>query len=265
MFEAGLAHVRLFVCLAGLMMGMALVAGTHVEVMAQDPNQASQSSSGDDPYREARLALAAEVKSELEEIVEDKDLAISHERVLAALEKVPRHEFVPDHLVRYSYRNRPLEIGHGQTISQPLIVALMSALADVRSSDKVLEVGTGSGYQAAVLGELAGEVYSIEIIEPLGRKAGETLARLGYEKVHTRIGDGYAGWPENAPFDAIVVTAAPDYIPRPLVEQLKTGGRLVIPVGDYHQELVVIEKLADGTTRKRDIIPVRFVPLTREK
>lgn len=229
--------------------------------MAQDPIHDAQS----DPFREARLALAAEVSSELEEIIADKGLAISPERVLGALKKVPRHEFVPGHLVRHAYRNRPLEIGHGQTISQPLIVALMSALADVGPSEKVLEVGTGSGYQAAVLGELAGEVYSIEIIEPLGLTAGETLQRLGYGNVKTRIGDGYAGWPEEAPFDAVVVTAAPDYIPQPLIEQLKPGGRLVIPVGDYYQELVVVEKLADGTTRKRDVIPVRFVPLTREE
>ncbi|MBU2581549.1 MAG: protein-L-isoaspartate(D-aspartate) O-methyltransferase [Alphaproteobacteria bacterium] len=231
-----------------------------VVAMVQDPKNGAAG----DVFHQARNALAAEVAAELQSIIAERKLPIATERVLYALAKVPRHEFVPDHLMRHAYRNRPLEIGHGQTISQPLIVALMSALADVQKSDKVLEVGTGSGYQAAVLGELAGSVFSIEIIEPLGRQAEETLRRLGYENVHTRIGDGYAGWPEEAPFDAIVVTAAPDYIPQPLVEQLKPGGKLVIPVGDFQQELVQVEKLADGSTRKREVIPVRFVPLTRE-
>ncbi len=185
------------------------------------------------------------------------------ERVLAAMRRVPRHEFVPKEERRAAYRNRPLPIGHGQTISQPFIVALMTDLLRVNERSKVLEVGTGSGYQAAVLAELAGDVYSIEIVEPLGREAASVLARLGYANVRTRIGDGYAGWPEHAPYDAIVVTAAPDHVPPALVEQLKPGGRLVIPVGGFSQDLMVIEKQADGRTTSREVIPVRFVPLTR--
>lgn len=240
----------------GWMMVAALAMGTtSVVAMAQDK----------DPFREARAALIDELAAQLAELQDELEFTVPIDRVLSALAKVPRHEFVSESQARHAYRNRPLPIGHGQTISQPLIVALMSALAEVGRSETVLEVGTGSGYQAAVLGELAGEVYTIEIVEPLGLKAAEVLKRLGYTNVHTRIGDGYAGWSEHAPYDAIVVTAAPDHIPNALVEQLKPGGRLVIPVGDFMQELVVVEKLADGTTRKRDVIPVRFVPLTRDQ
>ncbi len=187
------------------------------------------------------------------------------ERVLAAMRRVPRHEFVPKLERHAAYRNRPVPIGHGQTISQPFIVALMTDLLRVNAKSKVLEVGTGSGYQAAVLAELAGEVYSIEIVAPLGREAASVLARLGYSNVWARIGDGYAGWPEHAPYDAIVVTAAPDHVPPALLEQLRPGGRLVIPVGGLSQDLMVIEKQADGRTTSREVIPVRFVPLTRAK
>ena len=217
-----------------------------------------------DTYREARLALVEEIRQQFKELERDTGLALGQKRVFEAIANVPRHNFVPASHKQQAYRNRPLPIGYQQTISQPLIVALMSALADVDKSEKVLEVGTGSGYQAAVLGELAGSVYSVEIVEPLGRQAAQVLKQLGYDNVHTRVGDGYAGWPEHGPYDAIVVTAAPDHIPNALVEQLKPLGRLVIPVGDFNQELVVVEKLSDGTTRKRDVIPVRFVPLTRE-
>jgi protein-L-isoaspartate(D-aspartate) O-methyltransferase len=186
------------------------------------------------------------------------------ERVLAAMRKVPRHEFVPGDQKRAAYRNRPLPIGEGQTISQPYIVALMTDLLALSPEAKVLEIGTGCGYQAAVLAQIAGEVYSIEIVDSLGRKAAATLARLGYTNVKTRIGDGYQGWPEAAPFDAIIVTAAPDHIPPALIEQLKPGGRLVIPVGTLLQELMVVRKAADGSTLNETIVPVRFVPLTRE-
>lgn len=186
-------------------------------------------------------------------------------RVLEAMRKVPRHEFVPGPQKRLAYRNRPLPIGAGQTISQPYIVALMTDLMELGPDDKVLEIGTGCGYQSAVLAELAGTVHSIEIIDSLGRAAAQTLARLGYGNVETRIGDGYAGWPDAAPFDAIIVTAAPDHIPPALVAQLKPGGRLVIPVGTLSQDLMVVRKNADGTTLNQTIVPVRFVPLTRER
>ena len=186
-------------------------------------------------------------------------------RVLDAMRKVPRHEFVPALQRRSAYRNRPLAIGAGQTISQPYIVALMTDLLQLRPDDKVLEIGTGCGYQAAVLAELARNVYTIEIVPSLGRVAAKTLARLNYENVHARIGDGYKGWPDEAPFDAIIVTAAPDHIPPALIDQLKPGGRLVIPVGTYAQELMVVHKQEDGSTLSEQVVPVRFVPLTREE
>jgi protein-L-isoaspartate(D-aspartate) O-methyltransferase len=187
--------------------------------------------------------------------------------VLAAMRKVPRHRFVPPNLANSAYEDRPLPIGEGQTISQPFIVALMTDLAEPKKSDVVLEVGTGSGYQAAVLAECVARVYTIEIVRPLGERAAAVLKELQYKNVETRIGDGYAGWPSAAPFDAIVVTAAPDHVPQPLIDQLKPGGRLVIPVGAQMggQDLQVIERSADGRTVRRSTLPVRFVPLTREK
>ncbi len=184
-------------------------------------------------------------------------------RVLAAMRKVPRHAFVPDDLVNRAYEDRPLPIGLDQTISQPAIVAEMTALAALGPTSRVLEIGTGSGYQAAVLAEVAGEVYTIEIVEPLARRAAETLRRLGYERIKVRAGDGYQGWPEAAPFDAIVVTAAPPEIPKPLEQQLVVGGRLVIPVGNNVQELVVVTRTETGWER-RSVLPVRFVPMTGE-
>jgi len=186
--------------------------------------------------------------------------------VLAVMGKVPRHRFVPSAQIEYAYENRPLSIGHGQTISQPYIVALMTTLARPERKHKVLEIGTGSGYQAAVLAELAGEVYSMEIIEPLGAQAAQRLRLLGYGNVRTRIGDGYYGWPEAGPFDAIVVTAAASSVPPPLIRQLKPGGRLVIPVGGsfFTQTLMLVEKRPDGRIRTTQILPVSFVPLTGE-
>ncbi len=188
---------------------------------------------------------------------------VRDERVLAALRAVPRHRFIPDTSGAAAYQDRPLPIGDGQTISQPYIVGIMSQLAEVGPGSKVLEIGTGSGYQTAVLAELTSEVYSIEIVEPLARRAAETLRILGYVDVHLRIGDGYAGWPEAAPFDAIVVTAAPPQIPAPLRDQLRVGGRLVIPVGDRWQELMVVVRTADGFEERR-VFPVAFVPMTGE-
>ena len=187
------------------------------------------------------------------------------ETVLDALARVPRHRFVPDSEVGRAYENRPLPIGHGQTISQPYIVALMTDLLDVTPGDRVFELGTGSGYQSAVLAEMGCNVWTMEVVEELGERAAETLAATGYaDRVRTRIGDAYYGWPEAAPFDAIVVTAAGDHVPPPLVEQLKPGGRMVIPVGTgfLTQQLLLVEKLDDGGVRSREVLPVRFVPLT---
>ena len=185
-------------------------------------------------------------------------------RVLAALGRVPRHEFVPVLSRASAYDNRPLSIGHGQTISQPYIVAVMTDLLKVGAGDTVLEIGTGSGYQAAVLADLGASVASIEIVEPLAKEAGVRLQRLGYAKVATRVGDGYHGWPERGPFDAIVVTAAASHVPPPLVQQLKRGGRMVIPIGAAFQtqQLMLVEKRADGALTTRQLMAVRFVPLT---
>lgn len=186
------------------------------------------------------------------------------ESVLQAMLRVERHEFVPTSQRTSAYRNHPLPIGHGQTISQPYIVALMTDLLEPTADDVVLEVGTGSGYQAAVLAELVEHVYSIEIVEPLAVAVKERLSRLGYDNVTTRLGDGYYGWAEHAPFDAIIVTAAAGHVPPPLIEQLKPGGRMVIPVGGPFQVqyLLLIEKDAAGEVRSRQVTAVRFVPLT---
>lgn len=184
--------------------------------------------------------------------------------VMAAMTKVPRHRFVPADQVPYAYANRPLAIGHGQTISQPYIVALMTDLIDPRADQHVLEIGTGSGYQAAVLAELVAQVLSIEIIAPLAEEAAARLKALGYANIQTRAGDGYYGWEEAGPFDAILVTAAASHVPPPLIRQLKPGGRMVIPVGAHFmaQYLLLVEKTAEGQVSTRQILPVSFVPLT---
>ncbi len=188
---------------------------------------------------------------------------IQDENVLRAMRNVPRHEFVPDHLKKYAYADEPLPIGEDQTISQPYIVAYMTERLHLGPEDNVLEIGTGSGYQAAVLAEIIDTVYTIEIVDVLARKAQKTLERLGYENVSVKVGDGYKGWPEHAPFDAIIITAAPTKIPAPLKEQLKVGGRMILPLGDYSQELVLIEKNKKGYEQKK-LLPVRFVPMTGE-
>ena len=179
--------------------------------------------------------------------------------------KVPRHEFVPADVRSLAYADHPLPIGHGQTISQPFIVAFMTEKLDPKPMDHVLEIGIGSGYQAAVLSELVATVHTIEIVAPLARRAEADLKRLGYTNVTARAGDGYKGWPEAAPFDAIIVTCAPDHVPQPLVDQLKEGGRMVVPVGPaYDQSLYLLEKKGNKVER-RAILPVRFVPMTGEK
>ena len=207
-----------------------------------------------DPFLAARLEMV------------ERQIAgrgVADRRVLDAMRRVPRHRFMPVETWDEAYDDHPMPIGRHQTISQPYIVGKMSELAQANPRSKVLEVGTGSGYQAAILAEIAGEVYTIEIVPELARRAAETLAALGYTRVHVREGDGYQGWPEAAPFDAIVVTAAPAKVPRPLLEQLALGGRLVIPVGDEEQYLDVITRTADGYRTTRTLA-VRFVPMTGE-
>ena len=189
---------------------------------------------------------------------------INDQRVVAAMTKVPREEFVPPESRPATYEDGPLPIGYGQTISQPYIVAFMTEQLRLKPSDRVLEVGTGSGYQAAILADLVSEVYSIEIVEPLAKKAEATLQRLGYKNVHLKTGDGYKGWPEAAPFDAIIVTCAPNKVPQALVDQLKDDGRMVIPVGDrFAQQLYLLEK-KNGQLKQSATLPVRFVPMTSE-
>jgi protein-L-isoaspartate(D-aspartate) O-methyltransferase len=205
---------------------------------------------------------------EIQQNVEDTSLYIGkqalNERVMSAMGTVPRHEFVPASLQSSAYENRPLSIGHGQTISQPYIVALMTDLVDPGEQDTVLEIGTGSGYQAAILSALVKKVYSIEIVEALGRSARVRLQELGYDNVETRLGDGYYGWSEQGPFDAIVVTAASSHIPPPLVQQIKPGGIMLIPVGSQFQvqQLTLVKKDKAGGIITRQVLPVRFVPLT---
>ena len=220
-----------------------------------------------DSYVDERQRLVDQIIVETKATSLDTGVDKLSDSVVRAMRAVPRHRFVPPALVGDAYRDEPLPIGLGQTISQPFIVALMTELLDLRPDARVLEVGTGSGYQAAVLAECVAKVYTIEIVAPLGERARETLKGLGYRNVELRIGDGYKGWPEAAPFDAIIVTAAPDHIPQPLVDQLAPKGRMVIPVGSSHgmQNLFVVAKDAEGRVVAKRTIGVRFVPLTRRK
>jgi len=215
-------------------------------------------------FQQQREALVKEIQAHLEQTSRHIDREAFSPKVLEALREVPRHRFVsPEHRDQ-AYANRPLPIGHGQTISQPFVVALMTDLLEPQAEDRVLEVGTGSGYQAAVLAEIVDAVYTIEIIEPLARSATKRLRELGYEGVTVRHGDGYYGWEAHAPYDAIVVTAAASHLPPPLIEQLKAGGRMVIPVGSRFmtQQLVLVEKDTEGKVTTRQLLPVAFVPLT---
>jgi protein-L-isoaspartate(D-aspartate) O-methyltransferase len=226
-----------------------------------------EAATSDDAYAKQRADMLADIAATARATGSETSRPRFSDRVMAAMGRVPRHRLVPPEQAAYAYENRPLPIGHGQTISQPYIVALMTDLLDPKPADVVLEIGTGSGYQAAVLAELVAKVYTIEILEAVGKRAATQLAALGYASVAVRIGDGYGGWPDAAPFDGILVTAAAPYVPQPLVDQLKPGGRLIIPVGAQSQvqELLVIEKRADGSTATRRTIPVRFVPLTRTR
>ena len=217
-----------------------------------------------DKYTAARLSMIQAIEDDVKETSLYLDKEALDPRVMSSMAKVKRHEFVSKWIRFKAYENRPLPIGYSQTISQPYIVALMTGLLKPEKTDKVLEVGTGSGYQAAVLSGLVSKVFTIEIINGLGEQAKERLWRLDYKNVVVRIGDGYYGWPEEAPFDAIVVTAAASHIPPPLIKQLKPGGKMVIPVGSRFmvQQLLLVEKAMNGKTTTRQILPVRFVPLT---
>jgi protein-L-isoaspartate(D-aspartate) O-methyltransferase len=217
-----------------------------------------------DDFARERRQMAAEIAAMAAATKAETGREHFAESVMQAMAKVPRHRFVAESLGRSAYRNEPLPIGAGQTISQPYIVALSTDLIDPRPEHVVLEIGTGSGYQAAVLSELVKEVYSIEIVEALGQAAATRLETLGYRNVHVRVGDGYQGWPEHAPFDGIIVTAAAPFIPEPLIAQLKPGGKMAIPVdaADGGQNMLLVEKRADGTVDKRMVLRVRFVPMT---
>ena len=187
---------------------------------------------------------------------------VTDTRLLAALRKVPRDQFVPEAVRHLAHTDQPLPIGHEQTISQPFIVAFMTEKLQLKPTDRVLEIGTGSGYQAAILAELAREVYTIEIVAPLGKRAQTTLQRLGYKNIHVKIGDGYEGWPEEAPFDAVIVTCAPEHVPRPLIDQTREGGRVIIPVGAADSQLLYLLEKKAGRLQQRAVLPVRFVPMT---
>ena len=227
------------------------------------PHVADKNHGDEDNHEMSRRLMVEEIRAMAREAGGYTPRPIS-EKVLSIMAKVPRHRFVPQEESSCAYYNHPLPIGHGQTISQPYIVALMTELLVLGKEDSVLEVGTGSGYQAAVLAEMAGKVYSMEIVEPLAARAANLLGELGYANVQVKFGDGNRGWPEHAPFDGIIVTAAVDHVPQPLLDQLKPGGRMVIPVGSwpYVQELILITKTRDGMLHQENVLPVSFVPLT---
>ncbi len=230
----------------------------------RDPNQPSLAA-GSEPQTGAGQAehlVAQSRRRMVEQQLSARD--ITDRRVLDAMRQIPRHLFVPKNMRARAYVDGPLPIGHNQTISQPYIVALMTQLARPHPSAVALDVGTGSGYQAAVLSQLCEQVYSIEIVPPLAQSAQQRLQELGFRNVHVRLGDGYRGWPEKGPFDLIIVAAAPERVPQPLIDQLKPGGRLVMPVGKREQYLVLIEKQLDGSVGQRRVAPVAFVPMTGE-
>ncbi len=229
-------------------MGSVLVTGSLL-LTASDTSSDSQN------WKERRMDMVA---------TQIESRGIKDTKVLEAMRSVKRHELVPSSVRQWAYEDRPLPIGEQQTISQPYIVALMSELLQVEAEGKILEIGTGSGYQAAVLAEMGLKVFTIEIVENLGLRAQSDLIRIGYPDINVKIGDGYQGWPQEAPFDGIIITAAPPKLPEPLVAQLKVGGRMVVPVGVTRQELNVYTKRSDGSVHKETIIPVRFVPMTGE-
>ncbi len=215
----------------------------------------SQDFQKDDYYSERVKMVNSQIKAR----------GVENQQVLKAMEKVPRHLFVPSNLQNQAYNDNPLQIGEGQTISQPYIVGFMTAALEPDSTYRVLEIGTGSGYQAAILGEICDSVFTIEIFESLGKSAAKILEKLGYQNIKVKIGDGYQGWPDKAPFDAIIVTCSPTQIPDPLTKQLKEGGKMIIPVGhSYQQELILLNK-ENGILKKKKVLPVRFVPMIDEQ
>ena len=211
-----------------------------------------------EPYTEANFGAAR--RRMVEEQLAGR--GIKSHAVLEAMAAVPRHEFVPENVRKFSYADEPLEIGYGQTISQPYIVAFMTEQLDPQPADRVLEIGTGSGYQAAILSRLVSEVYTIEIVEPLAKRAAADLKRLGFKNVEVLAGDGYKGWPEHAPFDGIIVTCAPDHVPQPLVDQLRDGGRMIVPVGSPGMQELFLLRKRGGKVERAAVLPVRFVPMT---
>ena len=245
--------------IAGGLLAAPLAAEAH-------PVTQAEPSAVQDQYSAQRARMVSEIAALARRTGSATGRPSLSEAVMMAMGTIPRHRFVPGSHEIFAYRNQSLPIGEGQTISQPFLVALMTDLLDPKPADIVLEVGTGSGYQAAVLAGLVARVYTIEIVEPLGRRAKQLLEELGYRNVEVRIGDGYNGWPEAAPFDSIVVTAAPSEIPQPLIDQLKLGGRMVIPAGGSSdlQHLLLVEKQLDGAVTIKRTLPVRFVPLTRD-
>ena len=240
---------------AALLLRLALLApGLHQAAIAAETGE----------FAAERAGMVATIRANAQAVGSLQGRTGISQRVLDVMSGVPRHAFVPDDVRANAYEDRPLPIGFGQTISQPYIVALMTDLLEVKPGSIVLEVGTGSGYQAAVLAPLAARVFTVEIVPQLAARAGDRLATLGYDNVRVRAGDGYYGWQEEAPFDGIIVTAAASHIPPPLIAQLRAGGRMVIPVGGpfFVQQLMLVEKGADGTVTSRQLLPVRFVPLT---
>jgi protein-L-isoaspartate(D-aspartate) O-methyltransferase len=234
-----------------------LLAGWLTGLTGRGPGAASVAAAETSGFDLARRQMVAE------QLV-TPGRGITNGRVLAAMGKVPRHEFVPEPQRARAYEDHPLPIGHGQTISQPFIVAFMTEQLEPKPTDRVLEIGTGSGYQAAVLAELVAQVYTIEIVEDLARRAAADLKRLGYTNIYVRAGDGYQGWPEAAPFDAVIVTCAPERVPQPLVDQLKEGGHIIIPVGEHWNQQLVLLRKQQGKVEQRAVLPVQFVPMTGE-
>jgi protein-L-isoaspartate(D-aspartate) O-methyltransferase len=265
--SAGVCGAVLFLCCRKPVPNFPEQESESASVQTAERPSAETGAAGDSVFWKRPRTLERE--QERMQMVEQirREYGLADERVLEAMRAVPRHWFVPVSQRAYAYLDSPLPIGHGQTISQPFIVAFMTSVLNLEPNDRVLEIGTGSGYQAAVLNEFTPHVYTIEIVRPLAERAMETFAEHGYQTIQVRIGDGYKGWPEAAPFDAIIVTCAPEAIPEPLLEQLKPGGRMIIPVGSEWglQELVLVEKDAQGDIRRRSVMPVRFVPLKREK